>query len=636
MNNETLQKLLQPPFHENQRLIIGLSKNREIRQSQSGDEQLAEILYKNKTLTVRDLGGSLPVTINGVEGQGRTILADGHSVQIGQWIWTVDLPRRYGISISLRDVQYNVSTGWGLKKNITLLHHINLDIKSGEFIGIVGLSGSGKSTLIRVLNGDYKPDGIVAFNNYAADDFLQNNAYKMAYLPQELILHNELTSRQALMYSAKLRNIPDPQKIVESVLLQVGMLERADVIIRNLSGGQKKRIALASELLNNPDALFLDEATSGLDPASEKEMMTLFRQLANNGITTICITHFPANLILCDKLIVVNHGTIAYNGTPKDAMRYFGIDSIDEIYSVLQKIPEQKTFSQQLPPVRITATEKETTSDNSFIADFQASGRQLPTLLQRYWRILFSDGKNVLFLLLQAPIIAGLIGLTFGNILIDFAEQHASDWKQVAFLLLLSIVWCSSTNGVREIVKERHIFQHERRYRLNPVSYLFSKFILLGIIGIFQSWLMLWTLHQITGVDVSLTVSTITVALMALAGSALGLFVSSFSKTSEQAVTLLPVLVIAQAVYSGGLARMTGLNQIAAMLLASTFWGLEAFKTMLPPSLFNATFPGAPGHYQPPILGMPFALHIDLIAILLQTALLLTVSFILLKLKRKR
>ena len=649
LTNE-LSKLVFQDHRPNQRFVLGVSANGELRVRQSGDEPIAELVCENGLLTIRDLGGSLPVFIDEVECCGRVALHNNQTIRIGDKSWLIDsLPEpsepptaeiaHQGLAISLRGVRYEVQVGANPmkpKKTITLLRGIDLDIKPGEFVGIVGPSGSGKSTLIRVLNGDCSPSGQVVFDHRESSDFLRTSAHKMAYLPQELILHEPLTARLALTCSAKLRGISHPKEMVDQVLEQAGMTKRADVVVRNLSGGQKKRVALASELLNNPDALFLDEATSGLDPASEHEMMLLFRQLADSGITTVCITHFPGHLTLCDHLLVVNHGVLVFDGTPQEVLKHFNIRSMDEIYIALQSRPSEEPTARNLPPVQIVPSETKNETTNELIDETQHSGAQLPTLLGRYVRLFLSDMKNVAFLILQAPIIATLIGLTFGNIVIDFAEQHASDWKQVAFLLLLSVIWCSSTNGVREIVKEKHIYLHERRYRLNGAAYLLSKFILLGAIGIVQAWIMLAVLASITGLDTDLATVLATVTLVALAGTAIGLTISAVAKTSEQAVTILPIIVIAQAVYSGGLARMTGLNQIAAMVFATSFWGLEPLKTTLTPSLLNATFPGAPGHYQPPILGSPYPLAVNPMAIVVQILVVLSISFILLGRRQAR
>jgi len=647
LTNE-LSQLAPNDRRDNQRLVMGISPNGEIRNLQPGDEPIAELVYVNGSPMIRNLGGSLPVFVDEVECRGHIALRNGQVIRIGDRRWAINsLPdpmkastsatSPHGLAISLRGVDYAVQVGWNpikLKKTLMLLRGIDIDIKPGEFVGIVGPSGSGKSTLIRVLNGDYSPSGQIVFNHCKAEDFLRTSSHKMAYLPQELILHDPLTARAALTYSAELRGIPNPKEMVAQVLQQVGMTERADVVIHNLSGGQKKRIALASELLNKPDALFLDEATSGLDPASEREMMLLFRQLSDSGITTVCITHFPGHLTLCDRLLVVNHGVLVCDGTPQEVLEHFHIQSIDEIYAVLQSRSTEEPLSRNMPPLPVVSDEKKTKAAGGLIDEVQNSGLQLPTLLRRYVRLFLSDTKNVAFLLLQAPIIAAIIGLTFGNIVIDFAEQHASDWKQVAFLLLLSIIWCSSTNGVREIVKEKHIYLHERRYRLNSAAYLLSKFILLGIIGITQAWIMLAVLVLITGLDTGLFTSLATITSVALVGTAIGLAISTVAKTSEQAVTILPIIVIAQAVYSGGLARMTGLNQIAAMVFASSFWGLESLKTALSITLINATFPGAPGHYQPPILGRPYPLSVDLVAIAIQMLIILYISLVLLSRRR--
>ena len=651
MTNELI-KQLQHPFYEKQRIVIGLSPDFQVRTALAGDEHLAELTFLHGQLLLRDLGGTLPVLVNGNEISGRSAIAKGDVVKIGNWVWTVPTSAVSsskeriappGLSISLRDVQYDVQiSGKQLfaKETKTLLRGIDLDIKPGEFVGIIGSSGSGKSTLIRVLNGDNTPtSGQVVFNHRESSDYLRTSSHKMAYLPQELILHEALTPQAALTYTSELRSITNASEKVTRVLQLVGMSERADVVIRNLSGGQKKRVALASELLNDPAALFLDEATSGLDPASEREMMQLFRQLADSGITTVCITHFPNHLVFCDRLLVVNHGVLVYDGTPQDVLSHFNIRSMDEIYSVLQSRPTEKPMSGNPAPLRIDAVDPQGKPAHELIGEVQSSGTQLPTLLKRYLHLFLSDAKNIVFLLLQAPIIATLIGLTLGKIETGFVEQHASDWKQVAFLLVLAVTWCSSTNGCREIVKEKHIYRHERRYRLNGAAYLLSKFILLGIIGTIQAWTMMVILIAITGLDTSFVSALASITLLALAGTCIGLMISSSAKTSEQAITILPIIVIAQAVYSGGIARMTGLNQVVAMLFTSSFWGLESLKSPLmrvSRVLLDATLPGAQGVYLPPILGIPYPLGMNLLAMTVQILVVLSVALVVLTHKRSK
>ena len=158
---------------------------------------------------------------------------------------------------------------------------------------------------------------------------------------------------------------------------------------------------------------------------------------------------------------------------------------------------------------------------------------------------------------------------------------------------------------------------------------------LLGGIGIIQAWIMLAVLVSITGLYINSTTALVTVTLVALAGTAIGLAVSSVAKTSEQAVTILPIIVIAQAVYSGGLAHMVGLNKFVAITFAPSFWGLESLKTALSSTLLNATFPGASGHYLPAILGTPYPLAGDWLALVIQIVVVLSVAYVLLS-RRER
>src|SRR5207248_7762895 len=123
---------------------------------------------------------------------------------------------------------------------------------------------------------------------------------------------------------------------------------------------------------------------------------------------------------------------------------------------------------------------------------------QTAILAGRYIRLVILDSRNLALLLLQAPVIALFIGATFGDIAVDYSEQHAADLKQVAFLLIMAVLWCAGTNGVREIVKERSIFLHESRYGLNEASYFISKFLPLGLLGTVQTLLLLSLLGHIT------------------------------------------------------------------------------------------------------------------------------------------
>ena len=207
-------------------------------------------------------------------------------------------------------------------KERRLLDRINVTLPNGKFIGILGPSGSGKSTLIQTFAGlRTLSEGNVEVGGaaYAAEDL--HHDPRIAYLPQDVIIHEPLTCRVALSAIAELKQLgssaEERRTMIEAALKRVSLLERIDVPIIRLSGGQRKRAGLAAELLGDPQLILLDEATSGLDPATEGEMMLLFRQLADEGRTVVCITHFPGRLHLCDRLICLQDGLIILKGRPR-------------------------------------------------------------------------------------------------------------------------------------------------------------------------------------------------------------------------------------------------------------------------------------------------------------------------------
>jgi len=606
-------------------------------------EQFAEIIRTKKGWTIRDLGESTPVYVDQQAIAGRVALLPGATVQIADWTWIVDPEANLtaptsGLHIALSNVSHSVPKPFG--RSLKLLSGVNVDVQPGEFVGILGPSGSGKSTLLHLMNGDISPTaGTILFNNEMPATFLPIHRKSLGYLPQEPILHELLTPRLALNYSASLRGVPlneDGTSVVLELLRQVGVAHRADTPIRKISGGERKRVALAAELLGDPCALFLDEATSGLDPALEREMMELFREQADAGKTVICITHFPNNVTICDRLIIVSQGHVLFEGTPPEVLTRFQIEQIGDIYPKLSgDITSfcQPASSKGESPIfeeNVTAPARSSCESVAVMTNHDMFV-QLATLASRYVRLLTLDTKTLLVLLFQAPIIALLIGATFGNIAVDYSEQHAADWKQVAFLLVMSVIWCAATNGVREIVKERSIFFHERRYGLSPISYLGSKLIPLGTISILQAFLLLFVLGWITRFSGNSIGHLLILSLLALASTALGLFISAGSKTSEQSMTLLPIILIAQGVLSGGLARLTGLTKLLAGLFVSAYWGLTGLKSTLSSNLVEASFISSPGEYQPLILGRGAPLWLDAIALCLQTGALLYLTIVLLR-----
>lgn len=222
---------------------------------------------------------------------------------------------------------------------LRLLNDINLDWNSGEFIGILGPSGSGKSTLLNALSGRRKfQTGEVLYDGQP----LNARAGTIAgFVPQDDTLHTALKTERLLAYSARLqfadKKDVDISKLASATLRAVGLEERAKLKVERLSGGQRKRVSIALELLQSPRALFLDEPTSGLDPELEKSVMSLCSRLAKEDRLIVMTTHVLESLTFFDRLLFLVGGETAFFGTPEDSLKFFGVQDIYHVYSLLAK-----------------------------------------------------------------------------------------------------------------------------------------------------------------------------------------------------------------------------------------------------------------------------------------------------------
>ena len=210
-----------------------------------------------------------------------------------------------------------------------LLEDISLVIEPGEFVGILGPSGSGKTTLLTALNGSSAIEsGTILYNQLPLASSLGQYRNDIGYVPQDDILHPDLTVEQSLCYTALLRLPGDLTKaqrlaLVDSVIDTMGLAAVRAIPIHQLSGGQRKRVSIGSELIVRPGILFLDEPTAGLDPGVEDRLMRHFRSMANHGTTVIITTHILTHLNLLDKVVILAEGKLVFFGPPQEALVFF-------------------------------------------------------------------------------------------------------------------------------------------------------------------------------------------------------------------------------------------------------------------------------------------------------------------------
>lgn len=209
---------------------------------------------------------------------------------------------------------------------------------------MLGPSGAGKSTLIKTVGGIYQGyHGLVRYDGVELGEERAALRRRIGYVPQDDIVHPSLTVAQELGYAAQLRmrgaEEAGREARVREVLKTLELDRVADARIRNLSGGQRKRVSVGVELLTGPPVLFLDEPTSGLDPALEQKMMALFSDLAREGRTVLVTTHVMESLQEVQLVLVLVQGNLAYFGPPRAALSHFGAASFSHIYAALEERP---------------------------------------------------------------------------------------------------------------------------------------------------------------------------------------------------------------------------------------------------------------------------------------------------------
>ena len=218
-----------------------------------------------------------------------------------------------------------------------ILNRVELTLQRGEMCALIGPSGAGKSTLIKALLGLREPDdGSVMMGSLPVAEL-----GPIGYVPQDDALHRGLTVQRELAYAAELRmpesSTEQRRSRVAEVLDQVGLGDRSGVRIRRLSGGQRKRVSVALELLTSPPMLILDEPTSGLDPGLEARTMTLLSEVAATGRIVLVATHAMESIEMADALCVLVGGHVAYFGPPREALSYFRVDRYADLFRQLDK-----------------------------------------------------------------------------------------------------------------------------------------------------------------------------------------------------------------------------------------------------------------------------------------------------------
>ena len=228
-------------------------------------------------------------------------------------------------------------------EDFNLIDEVSLKVPSGHFMAIVGPSGCGKTTLLKTIAGlNEESDGDLIWNGRNLAKEKDFEPAEIGYVPQFSIAYDQLTVDESIEFAMRLRvqtdNLNELDRRIDTILEETGLANLADHTVKVLSGGQKRRLGLALELVTSPPLLLCDEVTSGLDPRSEGDIVRLLHQLSQrNGRTVVSVTHSLAHLELYDSVLVLHEGRVAYHGPPEEITHYFSVDDTEEIYPRLAR-----------------------------------------------------------------------------------------------------------------------------------------------------------------------------------------------------------------------------------------------------------------------------------------------------------
>jgi len=504
------------------------------------------------------------------------------------------------------------------------LHEMSFSEESGRLVGIMGASGAGKSTLLNVLNGTASPtSGSVRINGYDIHKEKEKLKGLIGYVSQDDLLIEELTVFQNLYYNAKLcfDNYTE-KELVETVnrtLENLGLYEIKDIQVgsplnKKISGGQRKRLNIALELIREPSVLFLDEPTSGLSSRDSVNIMDLLKELSLKGKLVFVVIHQPSSEIfkMFDRLLILDTGGyLIYNGDPIDSIIYFkervhhanwnesechacGNVNPEQIFNIVELavLDEygKQTRTRKISPQEWYSYYKEYSSETN---QKKQAGNTLPKISfktpNRFRQFLIFAKRDILSKLantqylvinfLEAPVLALIMAYIIKYYNVNVTNQYGytlfgnSNLPVYLFMSVIVAIFVGLTVSAEEIIKDRKILKREAFLDLSWSSYLLSKvgvqfglsaiqaltFVLVGnsimeIKGMYwQYWLVLFSIWT--------------------SSNMMGLMISDSFKTVVTIYILIPFLVIPQIILSGVLVKYEKLNPAISSPTSIPFYG---------------------------------------------------------------
>ena len=471
-------------------------------------------------------------------------------------------------------------------EELHLIKEASISVPPGKFMAIVGPSGCGKTTLLKIIAG---------INEESSGDINWG---------ERDLSEQDLTIKESVRYALRLRvnkeQAPNQSDLVSTILDKVGLKELSDRKVKVLSGGQKRRLSLALELVTDPTLLLCDEVTSGLDPRSEKEIVTLLHSLSQNKKRIVVnVTHSLNHLDLYDIILVLYEGHVVYQGPPDQISHYFSVESAEEIYPLLgcREVNEWHESWQKHKHTYLIDDGTCTDAEPIPISYTPSPISQFIALISRRFKI-FSRDKTQLILqaamILGFPLLVAVFGLdgitqpktlpskSTGSIIEQFNHQVSVSESQIKIGSLISglimfqvilLTLIASNNSAREIAGEREIFEKERFGGLHTSSYIASKIAFLTILVLIQSlWMGIFVQICIPSLPGSAVTRLLILFMVTAAMTSVCLGISGIMKSPEQSSLLSIYLVGFQLPLSGAILTLPHWLEPISRPFISAFW----------------------------------------------------------------
>ena len=501
-----------------------------------------------------------------------------------------------------------------------ILQELSLSIEPGELVAIAGGSGAGKTTLLEILAGLRPPSAGQVSHNGVVRGARAGVDSRIGYVPQDDIIHLEMPLRRTLRYAARLRlpagtSAAEADRVVEETMRDLDLADRAEVPVRALSGGQRKRASIAVELLTRPRLFFLDEPTSGLDPSTAADVMRLLRRLSQCGVTVVLTTHEPAGIDRCDRVVfLARDGHLAFSGSPTEARRYFGVQDLAGVYERLagehtpviwaERFANSLTSQKPGPaPPAVPATRSSVKRTGMV--------RQWWLLTRRNVDVLFRNRLTLAVLLGSPVLVTAMMATLFKRGAFDPGDAADVGPAQIVFWIAFDGFFFGLTYGLLQIVGEIAVFRRERLAGLSVGAYVASKVTALLPVLAAVSAVLLAVLRVLGRLpDVGWHVYAllfVTMVIEATSALALGLLASAAVHNAAQAALALPMLCFPQVLFDGAIVPVDkmafpgrlmslGLSNRHAFEALGHDLDLDRFTATLPAmSAYRETFNGGTG-----------------------------------------